>query len=189
MELNHDQITALLGSLPEGSELAKDYTALLQFRQKYTDLNEPASTETLRHVLIGIDALTLLARQVADGREKDRLIQDVIDGQLKGASQGCGYVVDYVKDILLTRDLKSTTNTVLSSQSLIDNAIKRLTAALAGQKQTCKWTYSNDDCDMWETACGQAHQFMEGNPIDNHHKFCPYCGLPIETEESDGENT
>lgn len=43
---------------------------------------------------------------------------------------------------------------------------------------TCAWR--QDEEGVWETACGEAHLFIEGNPRDNNHRFCPYCGRPIE---------
>lgn len=42
----------------------------------------------------------------------------------------------------------------------------------------CKWA-----CDWeatWFSSCGQAHTFITGGPAENRHKFCPYCGNPIE---------
>jgi len=38
----------------------------------------------------------------------------------------------------------------------------------------CKW--ANDDDGIWWTECGNAHQFTDGGPRENHHYFCPYCG-------------
>lgn len=50
-------------------------------------------------------------------------------------------------------------------------------------KPPCTWTHAHDDWgdfDMWNTSCGQAHEFTSGNPEDNFHKFCPYCGGELE---------
>jgi hypothetical protein len=49
------------------------------------------------------------------------------------------------------------------------------------QEGNCIW--SEDDDGNWHTSCNQIHQFANGTPEDNHHKFCPYCGKPISTQE------
>ena len=46
-------------------------------------------------------------------------------------------------------------------------------------KKKCKWTY-DDTHDMYETACGEAFCFMEGNRKDNGIKYCPFCSKPID---------
>jgi hypothetical protein len=51
-------------------------------------------------------------------------ISRAIKMQLESASEGCGFIPDYTKDI-------SIVNTALSSKSLIDNAIKALATLLA----------------------------------------------------------
>lgn len=43
---------------------------------------------------------------------------------------------------------------------------------------TCKWTEDSDG--VWETECGQMHEFITGTPQDNSHRFCPYCGAVLE---------
>ena len=42
---------------------------------------------------------------------------------------------------------------------------------------SCTWT--EDDEGNWHTKCGQAHQFINGTPKENHYGFCPYCGKEI----------
>lgn len=46
------------------------------------------------------------------------------------------------------------------------------------QKAFCEWTYEGLE-DYWATACGNKHVFIDGGPVDNKHKFCPYCGNEI----------
>jgi hypothetical protein len=42
------------------------------------------------------------------------------------------------------------------------------------QESCCSWT---QDCNgNYETSCGEMHCFIEGNPEENNHRFCPYCG-------------
>lgn len=52
----------------------------------------------------------------------------------------------------------------------------------------CLWTPVNpqDDDRIWNTECGQTHQFTDGGPRENEHTFCPYCGRGI-VLESDGD--
>lgn len=46
------------------------------------------------------------------------------------------------------------------------------------EKQDCVWTRSEypDGGIVWQTECGQIHEFMNDGPIENSHNFCPYCG-------------
>lgn len=46
---------------------------------------------------------------------------------------------------------------------------------------TCTWTHDHDyDDDYWETGCGETFTFLDGGPMDNGVKFCPFCGKAIE---------
>ena len=40
--------------------------------------------------------------------------------------------------------------------------------------KTCFWELNEDI--GYETQCGEIHVFNEGNPSDNKHTYCPYCG-------------
>ena len=42
----------------------------------------------------------------------------------------------------------------------------------------CTWTV--DEEGTWKTGCGNLFQFEADGPHENHFKFCPYCGKPIE---------
>ncbi|MCL4432163.1 MAG: hypothetical protein M1300_07575 [Epsilonproteobacteria bacterium] len=46
-------------------------------------------------------------------------------------------------------------------------------------REKCVWKQSMIDENVWETSCYEHHQFMDGGPKDNNHKFCPYCGKEI----------
>ena len=49
-------------------------------------------------------------------------------------------------------------------------------------RQPCTWTQTDpswDDCNTWETTCGEAYIFIDGGPAENRAKFCCYCGAPI----------
>ncbi len=41
----------------------------------------------------------------------------------------------------------------------------------------CTWT--EDEEGNWDTACGEMHTFAWDGPIENKHRFCPYCGKPL----------
>lgn len=49
--------------------------------------------------------------------------------------------------------------------------------------EKCVWTirsfrFIGDD--FWDTSCGEAFTFAEGDPKDNRFNYCPYCGKRIE---------
>ena len=46
----------------------------------------------------------------------------------------------------------------------------------------CVWKHENDESGYYETACGHAWQFTEGNLKDNRVVYCPYCGGLIQEE-------
>ena len=46
----------------------------------------------------------------------------------------------------------------------------------------CQWKrWTPDDFNTWDTSCGEAHCFIEGDIAENKYKFCPYCGDEIES--------
>ena len=48
---------------------------------------------------------------------------------------------------------------------------------------TCEWRLEDNGyigVDVWETSCGNKHFFFKGEPAENNHKFCPYCGGRLE---------
>lgn len=49
----------------------------------------------------------------------------------------------------------------------------------SGEPATCKWT-CDADMDAWESACGEAWQFMDDGPAENNVRFCQGCGKPVE---------
>ena len=48
-------------------------------------------------------------------------------------------------------------------------------------EKVCGWSGICHDVegDIWQTECGNSHVFFEGNPKDNSHVYCPYCGKKI----------
>jgi len=44
---------------------------------------------------------------------------------------------------------------------------------------SCLW--GQDDDGVWETSCGHAFEFNDGDPADNAFLFCPFCGRQIKT--------
>lgn len=48
------------------------------------------------------------------------------------------------------------------------------------ESATCDWRIENETLpEYWDTACGEAFVFNEGDPRDNGMKFCPYCGREL----------
>ncbi len=56
------------------------------------------------------------------------------------------------------------------AQSLANNDVER--------RGVCEWTYI-DDVDFYDTGCGNAFQFNEGDIAANDAKYCQYCGGAI----------
>ena len=54
-------------------------------------------------------------------------------------------------------------------------------------KQHCVWTEAIDG--KWDTDCGEAFGFVDGDPESNDFAFCCFCGnaLLAEPLEEDGE--
>jgi hypothetical protein len=45
---------------------------------------------------------------------------------------------------------------------------------------TCDWLFENDEMTMaYKTDCDNLFQFTNDGVKENHFKFCPYCGKPI----------
>lgn len=62
----------------------------------------------------------------------------------------------------------------------LEAALTRAQQGLNGvEPATCKWT-SDADMDAWESACGEAWQFMNDGPTENNVRFCQGCGKPVE---------
>jgi hypothetical protein len=53
--------------------------------------------------------------------------------------------------------------------------------------EPCLW--GKDEDGVWETSCGNLHEFIEGDPADNYYLFCPYCGKPLKTLVYEDEET
>lgn len=45
--------------------------------------------------------------------------------------------------------------------------------------QKCRWAY-DEVHDKYDTDCGEAFVFLEGNVLENGAKFCIYCGKLID---------
>jgi hypothetical protein len=60
------------------------------------------------------------------------------------------------------------------------NPVKKKTRATLTGKKYCAWGPYDEDQGTFDTQCGQAHYFPEGNIEDNHYVYCPYCGRRIE---------
>jgi hypothetical protein len=52
------------------------------------------------------------------------------------------------------------------------------------ERGDCIW--AEDEDGIYHTSCGDAFEFMNGTPDDNHIKFCPYCGKELrQSKESE----
>ena len=45
----------------------------------------------------------------------------------------------------------------------------------------CVWEFDYDETYSWITSCGKKFYIVEGTPVENEMKFCPYCGKKIVT--------
>ena len=52
----------------------------------------------------------------------------------------------------------------------------RLTAMME-PTSSCGWKQDQDG--NWWTSCGKGFTFVDGGPVENGFKFCPYCGGEI----------
>lgn len=60
---------------------------------------------------------------------------------------------------------------------------ERAIDALELLEKRCRWTLDpNPDCEVWETACSNGWQFIEGGPAENGMRFCCYCGGILEED-------
>lgn len=57
--------------------------------------------------------------------------------------------------------------------------INRLNDELAEKEEFCEWEVWDEEANCYHTSCENAHFFVEGNPKDNNHVYCPYCGRKI----------
>lgn len=57
------------------------------------------------------------------------------------------------------------------------------------QVKCCTWTLDDDyDGPSWDTACGEKFVFIDGGPMDNRVRYCPYCGEALEEVRPDPED-
>jgi hypothetical protein len=59
---------------------------------------------------------------------------------------------------------------------------------VGAETPACVWTLRDDD-EVYETACGQSFQTMEGIPIGEFIKFCSFCGRPMVVRSAAGAET
>lgn len=54
---------------------------------------------------------------------------------------------------------------------------KRMKLELELVPPPCTWNeHMGFDEDYWQTGCDNAFTFITEGPVENHFKFCPYCG-------------
>jgi hypothetical protein len=59
--------------------------------------------------------------------------------------------------------------------------LQRCSQCVNDARRSCRWVDDKDG--NWETGCNQVHVFIEGDPIENKHDYCPYCGRKIVVPE------
>lgn len=71
----------------------------------------------------------------------------------------------------------------------VEDALRFMVLAMEGGERCC-WTLDADECgDSWDTACGEKYMFIEGGPVENKMRFCPYCAkgitevIPVESSD------
>ena len=78
--------------------------------------------------------------------------------EAREAMRGCGYSEHVWKRevVRIERDLSAA-----------------LQLPLTPDDSTCTWT--EDEDGNWETECGDMFAFIDGGPVANNCKYCPYC--------------
>jgi hypothetical protein len=56
--------------------------------------------------------------------------------------------------------------------------MRELIGALKSCATPCVW--EEDEDGVWDTACGDRFDIIDGTPSENSMAFCHYCGHPIE---------
>jgi hypothetical protein len=52
--------------------------------------------------------------------------------------------------------------------------------------EKCKWRFVEDMC-FYDTSCENAFTFIDGGPLENKFRFCPYCGNEIKLTKPEAE--
>jgi len=63
----------------------------------------------------------------------------------------------------------------------IENTLHFLRTPTQEQLETCRWVANSDG--VYETACGNMWEFIDGSPSDNGVLFCPFCSKGIITQK------
>lgn len=50
--------------------------------------------------------------------------------------------------------------------------------AAPGRAHACRWEADEDG--NWWSSCGEGFTFIDGGPVENRLRFCPYCGKRLE---------
>ena len=81
------------------------------------------------------------------------------------------------------KDLNPAVKESLTAQDHIRDATKMVAGHIADAgKMVCNWrqpTYSDAECNAWQSDCDQYWAITEGTPTENGMKFCHGCGKPI----------
>jgi predicted nuclease with TOPRIM domain len=82
----------------------------------------------------------------------------------------------------LEKELTTMHETAANLQKSRQTCLDRIEELEEIESKTCEWIQCEDPNGdtFYDTKCGQAHYFGNGNIADNHYQFCPFCGGEID---------
>ena len=80
----------------------------------------------------------------------------------------------HVTDKGMPPDCEKTSHWLTESDRKLTKEVGCASHSDFQSEQSCIWM--EDDDGIYQTSCGNAFEFMNWTPENNHMKFCPYCG-------------
>lgn len=112
-----------------------------------------------------------------------RFSKDVVDMLLQAFEEAEQY-----REIGTVEEFKSLKEKSMAKKPILSTEIVNQLAQ-EYNNDFCEWKQHEREIYVYFTQCGQAHIFVDGNPEENNHVFCPYCGKKIKVAhyQSKGE--